>query len=184
MKKREFNYDIMEEIKERWSPRAFDNQKIEQADIMAILEAARYAPSCFNEQPWRFYVGDNEAKLNKLRNILTPTNQVWANNAPVLILIASKKTFGYNDKNNRWSDFDTGTAWGFMALEAQRRGLITHAMGGFNKNKVYEELGISDEYNPIAVVAIGKYGDKNSLNEELQERERPEVRVEIEELLL
>lgn len=181
---REFNYDIMQEIKERWSPRAFDEQKIDSDDIMAILEAARYAPSCFNEQPWRFFVGDNEEKLNKLRNILTLSNQEWANHAPVLILIASKKTFERNKKNNRWNQFDAGTAWGFMSLEAQKRGLITHAMGGFSREKAYEELNISHEYDLLAVVAVGKYGNKNSLSKELQEREHPDIRKSIEELLL
>lgn len=181
---RKFNYDIMQEIKERWSPRAFDEKAVKEDDIMALLEAASYAPSCFNEQPWRFIVGDDENKLSKLRSILAPSNQVWANNAPVLILIASKKNFDYNNKNNRWHEFDAGTAWGYMSLEAQSRGLITHAMGGFDVEKAHKLLNISDEYDVIAVVAVGKYGDKNNLSKELQEREYPDTRKGIDELIL
>lgn len=181
---RKFNYEIMEEIKERWSPRAFDEATVEKDELMAVLEAASYAPSCFNEQPWRFVVGYSEDKLEKLRGILTPSNQAWANRAPVLVLIASKKKFEHNNKNNRWHEFDAGTAWGFMSLEAQRRGLITHAMGGFDKEKAHREFNISDDYDLIAVVAIGRYGDKNSLSQDLQERENPAARKSLDELIL
>lgn len=179
-----FNYEIMPEIKSRWSPRAFDNEKISKEDVMALIEAARYAPSCFNEQPWRFIVADNHETLTKIRGILAPSNQIWADQAPVLIIILSKKTFARNSKDNYWNMFDAGTAWGYMSLEAQRRGLITHAMGGFSKDKTREEFNISDDYNIITVVAVGKYGNKENLTEELQDREHPETRMEIEELLL
>lgn len=179
-----FNYEIIPQIKQRWSPRALDTAKIAKDDIMALLEAARYAPSCFNEQPWRFIVADEEDTLNKMRGILTPTNQVWANKAPVLILIASKKTFSLNDNENYWSMFDAGTAWGYLSLEAQTRGLITHAMGGFNQEEARKVFNIDDDFNIITVVAVGKYGDKESLNEDLQKREHPDVRKDIKELLL
>lgn len=181
---RTFKHDIMTEVKERWSPRAFDMEKIAKEDVMALIEAARYAPSCFNEQPWRFIVADDEETLIKARSILTPSNQEWANNAPVLILILSKKTFAHNGKENYWNMFDAGTAWGYLSLEAERRGLITHAMGGFSKNKTREVFNISDDYNIITVVALGKYGNKENLTVDLQNREHPEVRMEIEELLL
>jgi len=181
---RTFKHDIMTEIKERWSPRAFDSAKIEKEDIMALIEAASYAPSCFNEQPWRFIVADDEEKLSKVRGILAPSNQIWANNAPVLIVILSKKTFAHNGKDNYWNMFDAGTAWGYMSLEAQKRGLITHAMGGFSKEKTKIAFNIPDDCNVITVVAVGKYGDKSLLTEELQEREHPETRMPIEELLL
>lgn len=181
---RTFKYEIMPEIKSRWSPRAFSNEKISKDDIMALIEAARYAPSCFNEQPWRFIVADNHETLTKIRSILAPSNQIWADKAPVLIIILSKKTFDRNGKDNYWNMFDAGTAWGYMSLEAQRRGLITHAMGGFSKDKTREAFEITDDYNIITVVAVGKYGNKENLTEELQDREHPETRMEIEELLL
>ncbi len=180
---REFNYEIMKEIKERWSLRAFSNEKIPKEEVMAILEAARYAPSCFNEQPWRFIVADDEEKLAKMRNVLTESNQVWANAAPVLIAILSKKTFAYNGKDNFWHQFDAGTAWGYLSLEAQRRGIATHAMGGFSKKLLRESFDVSEEYDVMTVVAVGKMGDKEKLPDDLKERERPDVRESLEKLI-
>ncbi|WP_407308921.1 nitroreductase family protein [Desulfosporosinus sp. SB140] len=181
---RKFNFEIMPEIKERWSPRAFDSQAISRDEIMAVLEAARFAPSCFNEQPWRFIIADEEESLQKMREALTPSNQEWANKAPVLILIASKKTFTLNGKGNFWHMFDAGTAWGYLSLEAQRRGLITHAMGGFNREKARVEFHIPEDYDIITVIAVGHYGQKDCLSGELQDREHPEDRVELRELIM
>ena len=180
---REFNYDIMKEIKGRWSPRAFSSEKLNHEDVMAMLEAARYAPSCFNEQPWRFIVADDEETLVKMRSVLAESNQVWANAAPVLIAILAKKTFAYNGKDNFWHQFDTGTAWGYLSLEAERRGIATHAMGGFSKKLLRETFHVTDEYDVITVVAIGKMGEKEKLPDDLKERERPEVRESLENLI-
>lgn len=182
--KREFNYDIMQEIKERWSPRAFSSEKISWEEIMAVLEAARYAPSCFNEQPWRFIIADDEESHGKMRNILAEANQVWANAAPVLIAILGKKAFEYNGKDNFWHLFDSGTAWGYLSLEAQRRGLATHAMGGFSKKGLKEAFNISDDYDVIAVVALGRPGDKEKLPQALQEKEEPASRKSLQDLIL
>lgn len=181
---RNFRYDIMPEIKERWSPRAFSKNKISREDIHKILEAARYAPSCFNEQPWRFLIADNEDTLTKMRSILYESNQVWANSAPVLILICSTKTFTQNGKDNYWHMFDAGTAWGFLSLEAQRIGLISHAMGGFSRKAAREAFKITDEVDIIAVVALGKMGDSSLLPEDLKKEEFPNTRREIEDFLL
>lgn len=181
---RTFNYDIMPEIQNRWSPRAFDTLPIPREDVMALLEAAHYAPSCFNEQPWRFILADEEDTLSRMRSILNPANQAWASSAPVLLLIVSHKTFGQNGKDNYWHMFDAGTAWGFLSLEAERRHLITHAMAGFSKERARAAFTISDDYDLITVVAIGRYGNKSSLNEELQLREHPETRKDIDDLLL
>lgn len=181
---RTFNHEIMPEIKERWSPRAFSGEPVQKSDIMALLEAARYAPSCFNEQPWRFIVADEETSLNKTRSVLTPSNQVWANSAPVLIMILSKKTFTANGKDNYWHMFDAGTAWGYLSLEAQRRNLITHAMGGFSRNSARTAFDIPEDYDIITIVAVGRYGNKEALNQDLQEREQPQPRKDTEDLLL
>ena len=181
---RVFKYDIMTEIKERWSMRAFSKEKIDKEEIMAVIEAASFAPSCFNEQPWRFIIADEEDSLKRMRAILLEGNQVWANTAPVLIAILSKKTFDYNGKDNFWNMFDAGTAWGYLSLEAHKRGLATHAMGGFSKKRLREEFNIPDEYETICVVALGKSGDKESLPENLKSRERPDIRKDIKELIL
>lgn len=179
-----FNYDIMEEIKDRWSPRAFSREEVKIEDIYAIIEAARYAPSCFNEQPWRFIIANEKVKLEKMRNILTENNKIWASKAPVLIMVLSSRTFSHNDKENYWHMFDAGTAWGFMALEAKKRGLITHAMGGFSKKKAREEFNIQEDYSIIAVIALGKYGDIKDLPAELAEREKPGTRKNFEDVIL
>jgi len=181
---RRFNYDIMPEMMARWSPRAFDSSPLPRDEILAILEAARYAPSCFNEQPWRFIIADEEESLARMRGVLTPSNQEWASKAPVLILVVAKKTFELNGKDNYWHMFDAGTAWGYLSLEAQRRGLVTHAMGGFSRSGARAAFEIPEELDVIAVIAVGRYGDRNTLSEELQLREYPETRKEIEELLL
>ncbi len=181
---RTFNYDIMPEIKQRWSPRAFSSLPIPRDDVLALLEAAHYAPSCFNEQPWRFIIADEEETLSRMRGILTASNQAWASKAPVLLLIVSHRTFSQNGKDNYWHMFDAGTAWGFLSLEAERRKLITHAMAGFSRERARAAFNISEEYDLVTVVAIGRYGNKEDLSEELQQREHPETRKSIDELLL
>lgn len=178
---REFNYNIMGIIKERWSPRAFSNEKVNDEDLNAILEAARYAPSCFNEQPWRFVIGKDES-LAEMQSFLTEKNLKWAKEAPVLILIMAKKTFDHNGKENKYAKFDTGTSWGFLSLEARHRGYHTHAMAGFSKRKVIEALELSEEYEPIAMVALGKYGDKETLDDMFKEKERPNTRLPLNQV--
>ena len=179
-----FSYEIMAEIKERWSPRAFSGRAVAEEDLLALLEAARYAPSCNNEQPWRFLVATGEDKLARMRGVLDSGNQKWANRAPVLILIAAEKTFLKSGNINRWNCFDAGTAWGYLSLEAQRRGLITHGMGGFNVEKARREFNIPDRYDIITVIAVGYYGKKDELSEYNQDREHPNSRKEIEDLYL
>jgi nitroreductase len=183
MTERIFNFEIMQEIKERWSPRAFSDEKVEESDLMGILEAARYAPSCFNEQPWRFIVAKEEEDIEKVRGTLAQANRVWASKAPSFIIILSKKTFTYNGKDNYWHMFDAGTAWGYLSLEAQRRGLITHAMGGYDRKQIEEIFKVPKDYSIIAILAVGKYGNIEDLPSELREREVPETRKNIEELL-
>jgi nitroreductase len=181
---REFQFPIMPEIRERWSPRAFSMAPVVRDDLMALLEAARYAPSCMNEQPWRFLVADDEVRLEKMRRVLNEGNRVWAGRAPVLLLVLSVKSFADGSGENRWHLFDAGTAWGFLSLEAQRRGLYTHAMSGFSVRRAREEFGIPEELDVIAAVAVGWPGDVTELSPELQAREFPQERVELSELLL
>lgn len=177
-------HDLMPEIAGRWSPRAFDPEPLAEDDIQALLEAASLAPSSSNEQPWRFLLAQKTADLDKMRLVLSEKNRRWAGKAPLLILIAAKKTFSHNNKPNHWHMFDTGTAWGLLSLEAQHRGLVTHAMGGFDRDLAREQFAIDDEYEIITVVAVGRYGNKNELPEDLQARERPNDRMPIEDIQL
>ncbi|HAE62250.1 MAG TPA: nitroreductase [Eubacteriaceae bacterium] len=184
MNNRNFNYDIMPEIKERWSSRAFSDKKIKTDDLMAVLEAASFAPSCFNEQPWRFVIGDTKQSKEKLCGLLYEGNQKWACNAPVLILVLSYKYFSSNSKDNYWHMFDTGTSWGYLSLEAWRRGILAHAMGGFSRKRTREELNISEDYDIVTIIAVGYPGDKTKLPEDLQDREHPAVRKPLSSLIL
>lgn len=181
---RTFQYDIMTEIKDRWSPRAFSPEPVSEEQIMTLLEAARFAPSCNNEQPWRFLVAQNSERLQRMRSALNEGNRRWAENAPVLIMILSKKTFTRNGKENYWNMFDAGTAWGYLSLEAQRQGLYSHAMGGFNKELARSLFSVSDDYHIITIVAVGKPGEKRMLDEDLLDREKPADRTPLRDLLL
>jgi len=179
--KRQFKYNIMQEIKDRWSPRAFSTEKIPEEDLQAIMEAASYAPSCFNEQPWRFLLASEDKELEIMHSLLTEKNYRWAKNAPVLILVIAHRYFAYNNKENRWHQFDSGTAWGYLSLEAQKRGFITHGMGGFRRKKTRETLNISEDYEIIAVIAVGKMGNKENLEDEFKKEESPNTRRPLED---
>ncbi len=168
---------------ERWSPRAFSSEPVAAEDIQTLFEAARWSPSCFNEQPWRFVYAQQQDDLERFRSVLAEGNQVWANNAPLLVLVFSKNSFTSNDKPNRWGDFDTGAAWMALALQAHKLDLYAHGMGGFDADKAFAVTGMdSSEYNAICAVAIGKLGDANSLPEALRERETPSGRKAMSEI--
>lgn len=183
MSERTYNYDIDDAIKNRWSTRAFDKTKpVPEDELLAIFEAARYAPSCFNEQPWQFIVSRDEVTRQKILHCLTEKNQAWAGNAPVLAVILAKQNFAYNNQQNRWHQFDTGTSWGYLSLEAERRGLITHAMAGISADKVREAFDVPDDISVIAGLAIGYSGGFNDLSESDQAREKPATRKPLENL--
>lgn len=171
-----FEADIMPTIKERWSPRAFSEKSVNADDLQAILEAARWAPSCFNEQPWRFIVADTKEALKPIHEALTVQNALWATKAPVMVLICANRQFAQSGKDNRFHAFDCGTAWGFLSLEAKRRGLHTHAMAGYKKDQLRDALDIPQEWELLALIALGYYGDPQTLDESLLIKEKMGVR--------
>ncbi|HEY1405322.1 MAG TPA: nitroreductase family protein [Spirochaetota bacterium] len=175
---RTFHFDILPQIQTRWSPRAMSSDKIPREDILALIEAARYAPSCFNEQPWRFVVADTPESLAKFHTTLSESNKSWATKAPVLVAVCSKKSFSLDGSDNYFHQFDAGTAWGYLSLEAERRGLYTHGMGGFKRDEIRKIIGLPADYAVMALIAIGKPGDKNALPDELRSREEPGTRKE------
>lgn len=183
MENRRYDYDILPEIQNRWSPRAFSPEKIPMEDILAVLEAARYAPSCHNEQPWRFIVAREDNALERMGDLLTPKDYVWAVNAPVLILVLCKRYFKLTGEENPWRTFDTGTAWGYLSLEAQTRGYFTRPVYYFDAERARTLYGLHDDTEAIMLVAMGKYGDPDGLPDELQAREQPEARREIASIL-
>lgn len=167
----------------RWSPRAFRRSPVSAAQLQSCFEAARWAPSCFNEQPWLFVFGQEEADHARMLDLLVPGNQVWAQHAPVLGFVLSKQKFGRNDKPNGWADFDCGAAAMSMTLQAEKLGLRTHFMGGFDADRAYAALGVDPaEWRIVAAFALGPQGDAGDLPEELREREAPSGRKPLAEV--
>lgn len=185
MENRSFTYDVLKEIQNRWSPRAFDAQKeVSREDLMALMEAARYAPSCMNEQPWSYIVGQRGSTVFAgIEAALSDSNVEWAANASALMVILSKEQFSHNERSNRWHLFDAGTSWGYLSLEAQKRGLITHAMGGFAADQIRTTFAVPNGVAVIAAVAIGYYGRREDLSEALAAREKPSPRKPLDEML-
>lgn len=177
---RKTRYDIDPIYIKRWSPRSFSNQKVSEEVLSSVFEAARWAPSAANVQPWRFVFASTEQDKETFLSFINEGNVVWCKNAPVLIAVISKMEEERFGGNNPAHAFDTGTAWGFLSLEAARKGLITHAMGGFNKEKAKEALSIPNGYQVHAIVALGYQGEKSSLEEAYQKREVPSPRNEVE----
>ncbi len=162
-------------IAERWSPRALDaNKPVSHEQIISLLEAARWAPSCFGDQPWRFIVWDRHNDIdawNDALNCLAPSNEAWAKNAPVLILVCSDTLFNHNQQLNRWGHYDTGAAAENLCLQATSLGLFAHQMGGFDATKARAEFEIPEQYDLMSMIAVGYLGDAEQLSEELKKRE-------------
>jgi nitroreductase len=165
--------DLHPYVRNRWSPRAFSEQSVSVDDLALLLEAARWAPSCSNEQPWRFIAARKEDadSFAKILSVLDPGNQIWAKHAAVLMLTNAKKTFGTTGNPDRWGPHDTGLALGSLTLQASAAGIFVHPMGGFDADKARAVFHIPDDFEPMAAVAIGYLGDPNTLPEKLKTRE-------------
>lgn len=158
----------------RWSPRAFTPDPVHPEALRSLLEAARWAPSCFNEQPWEFLVAVEEDDRRRFLELLSESNRHWAQHAPVLLFVVARRAFTKNGKPNRTAAFDCGAAWMSLALEAQRRGLSTHAMAGFDVEASYGALGLDPErHETICAVAVGyRSDDASKLSPAHQEKEK------------
>ena len=181
------DYAINEQFINRWSPRAFSAEPISQETLLSFLEAARWAPSAYNSQPWRFlYARRDTPSWERYLAILNEFNRSWAQHASALVLVISKTTFATpgstEEKPAPSHTFDTGSAWGHMALQASISGWHTHGMAGFDQALARSELKIPDGYELHAMIAIGKLGDKATLAEGLQAREVPSPRRPLSEL--
>ncbi len=167
----ETQHPIHELISERWSPRAFSSQPVEKEKLHSLFEAARWAASGGNMQPWHFLFATNENAEDHARfvSILNERNAVWAQHAPVLILVVAKL---YEMPGKEYlSLYDTGMATGNLVTQAVELGLNTHQMGGFSAEKAREELHIPAGYEPITVIAVGYPGNHETLPDHLRERE-------------
>lgn len=162
-------------IANRWSGRAYDaSQGVSQEQVISLLEAARWAPSCFGDQPWRYVVcnkADNLQAWQAAFDCLVPGNQSWAVNAPVLLLICADTLFSHNDKPNKWAPYDTGAATENLCLQATALGLMAHQMGGFDADKARATFNVPERYQILAMVTVGYQADVESLTGETKERE-------------
>ena len=178
-------YPINPLILNRWSPRSMTGDELDEHEIMSLFEAARWAPSSFNNQPWRFiYAKRNTTHWDRLFNLLVDTNKVWAKNAALLIVVISRKNFEFNEKPARTHQFDAGSAWENLALEASFRGIVAHGMEGFDYEKARMDLGIPTDFDVMAMIAIGKKGPKENLPAELQVKEKPNERKPLKDIIM
>ena len=164
---------------QRWSPRSFTGESITHAELMSIFEAARWAPSSYNSQPWRLVYGlRGTPAFDTIFGLLVAANQGWAKNAAALVVLASKTTMAPRgtEMQSYSHSFDAGAAWQNMALQATALGWHTHGMVGFDIPRAAAELGIGDGYRVEAAIAIGKLGEKSALPEALQAMEEPNPR--------
>ncbi len=168
----------------RWSPRAMTGEAVSNAELMRLFEAARWAPSSYNEQPWRFlYAHRDTTHWETFFNVLVEANQTWCERAGVLILIVSKRTFSKNGKPNPVCVYDAGSAWENLALQGASMGLVVHGMAGFDQDKARTDLGVPDDFEICAMAAIGRPGDPDDLPEQMREMDRnPSGRKPVEEI--
>ncbi len=172
-------------ILNRWSPRSMTGEELDEDTIMSLFEAARWAPSSFNNQPWRFiYAKRNTKYWDKLFVLLAEPNKVWAKDAALLVVVISNKNFEYNGKFSITHQYDAGAAWENLALEASTRGLVAHGMQGFDYEKTRENLEIPEDFDVMAMIAIGKRGPKENLPPNLQEKENPTDRKPLNEIVM
>lgn len=165
-------------IQARWSPRAFDPDKpVSHDDLLALLEAAHWAPSCFNDQPWGFVVcakATDETGWQHAFSTLAEKNRRWAKNAPVLILSVAMENFNHNGQPNRWAMYDTGAASVSLCLQATALGMCVHQMGGFDAEKAREVFNLPGDCRPMAMMAVGYQADVAVLDADFKEAELAE----------
>ena len=168
----------------RWSPRAMTGQPLSMAEVQTLCEAGRWAPSCFNSQPWRFiYALPDTPQWQPMFDLLMDVNQRWAAKAGALIALVSRTHFEANDAPAATHSFDAGSAWMSMALQAQHMGLAAHAMWGFHHDQAPGVLKLTDRFATQALIALGHPAPADSLPEPLREREVPSPRKPLSELM-
>lgn len=185
---RKSDHEIADVFTRRWSPRAFDGSALEEADLFRLFEAARWAPSAFNVQPWRFlYALRGGPDWERFLDLLVADNRTWASNSSAIIFILSDR-FIRDDNGAKVEDFhshsfDTGAAWGQLALQAVHDGLHTHGIAGLDYDRAYAELAVPDGFRIEMALAVGRTGNAAELLPELLlEREVPSDRLPISQL--
>lgn len=179
---RELAQGVVQAIASRWSPRAFRKAKIQDQDVQTLFEAARWAPSCFNAQPWQFHVS-SEQTFDDYLALLMEGNQQWAKNASLICFVVVKKSFEHNGSPNPYAEFDAGAAWMALALQARSMGLYTHAMGGVHHQQAAQYLGLDDDHKVVCGIVIGVADTPETLPAELAAREKPSGRKPLAQIL-
>ena len=164
---------VLEIIQERWSPYSFSSTPVEEYKLKAMMEAAGYAPSCNNEQPWVFVLTTREdrAVFDDYLGFMNDTNQEWAKNAYAIIISMARTKFTYKGKPNRFAFYDTGMAVSNLLLQALALDVYVHQMGGYSVEKVKKYFNLNEELEPVAMMAVGYLGDGESLSPELYKRD-------------
>jgi nitroreductase len=181
---RKADYPIEELLIKRWSPRAMTGQPLSDQEIHTLFEAARWAPSTYNEQEWRFlYARRDTPQWQKFFDLLVEGNQAWCQSAAMLVVILAKKTFTQNGKPNPVHLFDVGAAFENIALQATTMELVVHGMQGFDFNKARSSLSVPDDFAVAAMFAAGQPADPDVLPEQLREREKPSERKPLAQII-
>ena len=177
------DYPVETLIYHRWSPRAMSGERLSREELMVLFEAARWAPSSFNEQPWRFVYAERDSEdWPHFFDLLTEGNRRWASAAAVLIVVLSRTAFERNGNPSRTHSYDTGAAWQNLALQGCRMGLVVHGMAGFDYEAARAVLGVPEEFSVEAMIAVGRPAPAETLPESLREREAPSGRKPVAEL--
>jgi nitroreductase len=181
---RKADYPIEKLFVARWSPRAMTGEPLTDAEIRTLFEAARWAPSTYNEQEWRFlYARRDTPQWPTFVELLVEGNQAWCKNAAMLVVIAAHKVFSQNGKPNPVHLFDVGAAFENLALQGTAMGLVVHGMQGFDFDKARTALKVPDDYAVAAMFAAGRPGDLDTLPEKLREREKPSDRKPVSQII-
>jgi nitroreductase len=181
------DFPVHELIRERWSPRAFADKPVPQDILRSLFEAARWAASSYNDQPWSYLVAtkDDAANFPKLLSVLMDMNAAWASHAPVLVISVARKNFKHNGAPNRVALHDVGAANAQLTMEATSRGLVVHQMAGFHQDKARELFAIPEGWEPVSAMAIGYPGDPEALPEKLRTPEMaPRTRNPLSEFVM
>jgi nitroreductase len=179
-------YPIHELIARRWSPVAFADRPVNETTLRQLFEAARWAPSCFNDQPWFYLVAtrENPDAYQKMLACLVEGNQAWAKAAPVLMISVARMNFRQTGKPNRHAFHDVGAASAMLCIQATALGLAVHQMGGFDVDAARRTYAVPADCEPVAAIALGYAGDPASLPEKLRQRElAPRARLPLEEMV-
>ena len=181
-KVRKPEYEILPLFYTRWSPRAMTGEVMTKEELLPLFEAARWAPSSYNNQPWRFIVAVGKEK-GQFMNFLGDFNRQWCKNASALVVIVSSNLFDHNKNSSITHSFDTGAAWMSLALEGARRGLVVHGMEGFDYETVKQKLSIPETYTVEMMFAVGKPAKPSLLPEEMAKMEIPNTRKPVKEFV-